>query len=247
MRDCDVVLILKQEDAGAGEIALTPGISSESPAPAGPPFLTRERRTPSRFRSRSDTYAGSSGRTARPRRRSRSLPLPSSTPGPSVSAPQERPGVAPSPPTASPKHRIHLLRVYLASCRSSCACRRAAPAGSRPSCSSGAAASASAMGFEGRDQWAEARVSRPGSLGERSEIVMYVKQVALRRQRRRVYRPAAALAPPSRARLRADPNAAVPMRDFVADWNKWSPAERVLAVMVILLMVALPAGLLMTG
>src|SRR5438105_1236054 len=152
-----------------------------------------------------------------------------------------------SPPTASPKHRIHLLRVYLAPCRSPCACRRAAPAGSRPSCSSGAAASASAMGFEGRDQWAEARVSRPGSLGERSEIVMYVKQVALRRQRRRVYRPAAALAPPSRARLRADPNAAVPMRDFVADWNKWSPAERVLEVMVILLMVALPAGLLMTG
>src|SRR5438105_9434549 len=101
MRDCDVVLILKQEDAGAGEIALTPGISSESPAPAGPPFLTRERRTPSRFRSRSDTYAGSSGRTARPRRRSRSLPLPSSTPGPSVSAPQERPGVAPGVPANS--------------------------------------------------------------------------------------------------------------------------------------------------
>ena len=40
---------------------------------------------------------------------------------------------------------------------------------------------------------------------------------------------------------RADPNArGVPMRDFVADWKKWSRAERVLAGMVILLMVALP-------
>jgi hypothetical protein len=37
------------------------------------------------------------------------------------------------------------------------------------------------------------------------------------------------------------------MRDFVADWKKWSPAERVLAVMVTLSMVALPLGLLMTG
>jgi hypothetical protein len=39
----------------------------------------------------------------------------------------------------------------------------------------------------------------------------------------------------------------VPMRDFLADWKKWSRAERVLAGMVILLMVALPLGLLMTG
>jgi hypothetical protein len=39
----------------------------------------------------------------------------------------------------------------------------------------------------------------------------------------------------------------VPMRDLVADWKKWSRAERVLAVTGILLMVALPLGLLMTG
>jgi len=39
----------------------------------------------------------------------------------------------------------------------------------------------------------------------------------------------------------------VPMRDLVADWKKWNSAERVLAVMVILLMVAWPLGLLMTG
>jgi hypothetical protein len=87
----------------------------------------------------------------------------------------------------------------------------------------------------------------PGRLGERSKILICVKQVALRRQRKRVYRAVAALALPSRAQLRADPNAAVPMRDFVADWKKWSPAERVLAVMVTLSMVALPLGLLMTG
>jgi hypothetical protein len=39
----------------------------------------------------------------------------------------------------------------------------------------------------------------------------------------------------------------VPMRDLVPDWKKWSRAERVLAVMGTLLMVALPFGLLMTG
>jgi hypothetical protein len=39
----------------------------------------------------------------------------------------------------------------------------------------------------------------------------------------------------------------VPMRDLVADWKKWSRAERVLALMGTLLMVALPLGLLMTG
>jgi hypothetical protein len=38
-----------------------------------------------------------------------------------------------------------------------------------------------------------------------------------------------------------------PMRDLVADWKKWNRAERVLAVMGTLLMVALPLGLLMTG
>ena len=37
------------------------------------------------------------------------------------------------------------------------------------------------------------------------------------------------------------------MRDFVADWKKWSRTERVLAVVVALLMVALPLGLLLTG
>ena len=38
----------------------------------------------------------------------------------------------------------------------------------------------------------------------------------------------------------------VPMRDLVADWTKWSRAERVPAVMGTLLMVALPLGLLIT-
>jgi hypothetical protein len=34
------------------------------------------------------------------------------------------------------------------------------------------------------------------------------------------------------------------MRDFVADWKKWSRAERVLAVVVtVLLLVAVPIGL----
>jgi hypothetical protein len=37
------------------------------------------------------------------------------------------------------------------------------------------------------------------------------------------------------------------MRDLVADWKKWSSAERVIAVIGTLLMVALPLGLLMTG
>jgi uncharacterized membrane protein len=39
----------------------------------------------------------------------------------------------------------------------------------------------------------------------------------------------------------------VPMRDIVADWKKWSRAERVIALMGIVLMVALPLGLLMIG
>ena len=37
------------------------------------------------------------------------------------------------------------------------------------------------------------------------------------------------------------------MRDFVADWKKWSRAERVLAVVVTMLMLALPLGLLITS
>jgi hypothetical protein len=37
------------------------------------------------------------------------------------------------------------------------------------------------------------------------------------------------------------------MRDLVADWKRWSRAERVLAVIVTVLMVALPLGMLLTG
>ena len=37
------------------------------------------------------------------------------------------------------------------------------------------------------------------------------------------------------------------MRDFVADWKKWSRAERVLAMVVTILMVAVPLGLVVTG
>ncbi len=37
------------------------------------------------------------------------------------------------------------------------------------------------------------------------------------------------------------------MRDFMADWKKWSRAERVLAILVALLMVALPVGLALSG
>jgi hypothetical protein len=33
------------------------------------------------------------------------------------------------------------------------------------------------------------------------------------------------------------------MRDFIADWKKWSRVERVLAVVVSSLMAALPIGL----
>jgi hypothetical protein len=37
------------------------------------------------------------------------------------------------------------------------------------------------------------------------------------------------------------------MRDFAADWRKWSHAERLLAVMLTLLLVAAPLGFLPTG
>jgi len=37
------------------------------------------------------------------------------------------------------------------------------------------------------------------------------------------------------------------MRDLVADWKRWSRTERVLAVVVTVLMVALPLGLLLTS
>jgi hypothetical protein len=37
------------------------------------------------------------------------------------------------------------------------------------------------------------------------------------------------------------------MRDFVADWKKWSRYERVLAVLVTGILVLLPLGLLISG
>jgi hypothetical protein len=37
------------------------------------------------------------------------------------------------------------------------------------------------------------------------------------------------------------------MRDLVADWKRWSRTERLLAVIVTVLMVALPLGLLLTA
>ena len=36
------------------------------------------------------------------------------------------------------------------------------------------------------------------------------------------------------------------MRDLVADWKRWSRTERLLAVVVTVLMVAVPLGLLLT-
>jgi hypothetical protein len=37
------------------------------------------------------------------------------------------------------------------------------------------------------------------------------------------------------------------MRDWVADWKKWNRAERILAVLVTFVLLALPLGLLITG
>jgi hypothetical protein len=37
------------------------------------------------------------------------------------------------------------------------------------------------------------------------------------------------------------------MRDLVADWKRWSRSERLLAVIVTVLMVAVPLGLLFTA
>ena len=37
------------------------------------------------------------------------------------------------------------------------------------------------------------------------------------------------------------------MRDIVADWKKWTRAERVFAVLVSFLMVALPLGLMLVA
>jgi hypothetical protein len=39
----------------------------------------------------------------------------------------------------------------------------------------------------------------------------------------------------------------IPMRDFIADWRKWSRTERVLAIVVGLLLIALPVGLALAG
>jgi hypothetical protein len=37
------------------------------------------------------------------------------------------------------------------------------------------------------------------------------------------------------------------MRDFIADWKRWSASERLLAIGVALLLAALPLGLLLAG
>ena len=37
------------------------------------------------------------------------------------------------------------------------------------------------------------------------------------------------------------------MRDCVADWNKWSRGERVLAIVVTVVLAALPLSLLLTS
>jgi hypothetical protein len=78
-------------------------------------------------------------------------------------------------------------------------------------------------------------------------ILICVKQVTLRWRRKQVYLPVVARAIPTGWQSRVDLCNGVPMRDLVADWKKWTRAERVLGVMGTLLMVALPLGLLMTG
>jgi hypothetical protein len=37
------------------------------------------------------------------------------------------------------------------------------------------------------------------------------------------------------------------MHDLIADWKRWSRSERVLAVIVTVLMIAVPLGLLLAG
>jgi hypothetical protein len=91
----------------------------------------------------------------------------------------------------------------------------------------------------------EAKRFDTGKLSSDSEedqnILIRVKQVTLRRQRQRVYSPVVALVLPSGKAVASRPmQDGVPMRDLVADWKKWSRAERVLAVMGTLLIVALP-------
>ena len=37
------------------------------------------------------------------------------------------------------------------------------------------------------------------------------------------------------------------MRDLMADWNKWSSAERLLAVILMLMLIVLPLQIFITG
>ena len=37
------------------------------------------------------------------------------------------------------------------------------------------------------------------------------------------------------------------MRDLMADWNKWSSAERLLAVVLMLMLIGLPLRIFITG
>jgi len=83
---------------------------------------------------------------------------------------------------------------------------------------------------------------------EDQNILICVKQVTRRRQCKRVYPRVVTLALPSgEAVASGSMQHGVTMRDLVADWKKWSRAERILALMGTLLMAALPLGLLMTG
>ena len=67
---------------------------------------------PKQIRSRSDTYAGSSGRTARPRRRSRSLPPPSSAPRRRFRPPRDAEGRAGVPANSVAKHQAWPLGTW---------------------------------------------------------------------------------------------------------------------------------------
>ena|SRR6516162_2254315 len=81
----------------------------------------------------------------------------------------------------------------------------------------------------------------------RSNFLICVKLVTFRRRCQGVYLPVIAFVLPSgKAVASRTMRYGVPMRDLVADWKKWNRAERVLAVMGTLLMVALPLGLLIT-
>ena len=82
---------------------------------------------------------------------------------------------------------------------------------------------------------------------ENQNILICVKPVTFRRRCQGVYLPVVAFALPSGKSVASRTmQHGVPMRDLVADWKKWSGAERIPAVMGTLLMVALPLGLLIT-